>query len=53
MRTRILIAVAIGAVGGAILGAWADAGGWRGMMTGVITVGLIPLLLQLVAKRKT
>lgn len=52
MRTRILIAVAIDAV--AVRSwAWADAGGWRGMMTGVITVGLIPLLLQLVAKRKT
>lgn len=51
--TRILIAMAIGAVGGAILGAWGDAGGWRGMMTGVVTVGFIPLLLALITKRKT
>jgi hypothetical protein len=48
---KVLLAVLIGAVAGAVQGGWGSSRGLKGMIAGAITIGLIPLLLNLVAKR--
>jgi uncharacterized membrane protein YeaQ/YmgE (transglycosylase-associated protein family) len=52
VRTRILVGLAIGAVAGFVTGKWGSSGGIAAMLAGVVGVGLAPLALEWVAKRK-
>ena len=52
LRTRILVGLAIGVVAGFITGKWRSSGGIAAMLAGVVGVGLAPLALEWLAKRK-
>jgi uncharacterized membrane protein YeaQ/YmgE (transglycosylase-associated protein family) len=52
VRMRILIGLAIGALAGFVTGQWGSGGGIAAMLAGVVSVGLAPLALEWVAKRK-
>jgi uncharacterized membrane protein YeaQ/YmgE (transglycosylase-associated protein family) len=52
VRVRILFGLAIGAIAGFVTGKWGASGGIAAMLAGVVGVGLAPLALEWVAKRK-
>ena len=49
---RILFGLAIGALAGFCTGKWGSSGGIAAMLAGVVSVGLPPLAIDWVAKRK-
>jgi uncharacterized membrane protein YeaQ/YmgE (transglycosylase-associated protein family) len=52
VRMRILFGLAIGAIAGFVTGKWGANGGIAAMLAGVVGVGLAPLALEWIAKRK-
>ena len=52
VRARILVGLTIGAAAGFITGKWGSSGGIAAMLAGVVSVGLAPLALEWLAKRK-
>jgi hypothetical protein len=52
VRMRILFGLAIGALAGFVTGKWGSSGGIAAMLAGVLSVGLAPLAIEWVAKRK-
>jgi hypothetical protein len=52
VRMRIFLGLGIGAIAGFVTGKWGSAGGIAAMLAGVVGVGLAPLALEWVAKRK-
>jgi uncharacterized membrane protein YeaQ/YmgE (transglycosylase-associated protein family) len=52
VRMRILFGLAIGAFAGFVTGKWGSNGGIAAMLAGVVGVGLAPLALEWITKRK-